>query len=196
MRRRDIELAAAATLVFLTTTCHIGSNKPIVRATVMREGFEPQPEDHHVELLTGDTQRPHILVGEISCKHKRDDMFFYTQTHSPAICLSRMKKAARKMGGDAIAKYDSHTASAGTVGSGTVSMQGLVIRWDDSATKPTDNGAQPEMGASGDATGAGESFADPAARLRQLKSLRKEGLISEKEFRAARQKVIDRLAGQ
>ena len=84
--------------------------------------FPPKPESAPIEIIAGETDRPHILIGQVSAW--ADGPFFEAQS-----AIDKIKAMARNMGGDAIIRYTGHRAPAGTVGQGGFTAQGLVVRW-------------------------------------------------------------------
>jgi len=82
-----------------------------------------QPSDP-IEIIMKVPDKPHIVIGDISC---RGGAFWGAA--DAQVVIDAMKTRARAMGGDAIIKYSSHRAPAGTVAAGAYSAEGTVVRW-------------------------------------------------------------------
>ena len=91
--------------------------------------FAAHPSTYPIEIITGQTARPHIVIGRVVAVEKEFWAGAYVAEGSKAI--QAIKNKAREMGGDAITQFDSFTAPQGTVGQGSVTVQGTVIRWKD-----------------------------------------------------------------
>ena len=93
------------------------------------ERFPPKLLTAPVEIIAGEPDRPYILVGEVSAW--ADFTLDVTLSGQPDAqsAIDKIKVMARKMGGEAIIRYRGDRAPAGTVGAGSFSAQGMVVRW-------------------------------------------------------------------
>ena len=89
------------------------------------ERFPPKSPTAPVEFITGDPDRPYILIGQISAG--ADVPTF--SAPDPQNAIDKIKVMARKVGADAIIRYSGHRGPVGTVGAGSFSAQGLLVRW-------------------------------------------------------------------
>jgi len=91
--------------------------------------FEARPSGYEIEIIPGEPTRPYIALANVSASESEVLAGVYQAQGTKAV--RTLKRRARSMGGDAIIKFEQYRAPQGTMGAGSVTIQGIVVRWKD-----------------------------------------------------------------
>ena len=121
---------AIALAIFSLTGC--ASNPWNVQHLLLSSGaYAPQTPPDKIQIYRGRGEapsRPHVDIAQISVREKPLHVPS-TEQFSFESAMNQLKSRASDLGADAVKEVSIYVAPTGTVGAGSVSVDGVAIRW-------------------------------------------------------------------